>query len=114
MSIYLRGEIFLVNFEPWIPGEANKIRPAIIVTNNIANQFNSTLMVVPLSSNVDRIYSFQLLLTAEVTRLDHDSKAQVEQMRAVSKSRFGERLGRVSDELMLELEQRIKLHLGMG
>lgn len=113
MSIYLRGEIFLVNFEPSMPGEVNKTRPAIIVTNNTANQFNTTLMVVPLSSNLDRIYPFQLLLSAEVTRLDHDSKAQIEQMRAVSKSRFGQRLGRVPDELMLELEQRIKLHLGM-
>lgn len=111
--IYLRGEIFLVNFEPSVANEVNKTRPAIVVTNNTANQFNTTLMVIPLSSNTERVYPFQLFLAAEDTRLDHDSKAQVEQMRAVSKSRFGERLGKVQDGLMGALDSRIKLHLGL-
>ena len=114
VKIFFRGEIWLVDFEPARENEVNKTRPAIIITNNTANQFGTTLMVIPLTSNTNKIFPFQVLLPAEETGLDYDSKAQVEQMRAVGIARMQERLGKVDEVVLGQLENRIKLHLGFG
>ena len=85
----LRGEIRLVDLEPARPGEADKRRPAIIVSNDRANAAAARLgrgvvTVVPVTSNTTRVYPFQVLLTNEETGLRVDSKAQAEQVRAIA------------------------------
>jgi len=102
----------LVDFEPSRENEVNKSRPAIIITNNTANQFGTTLMVIPLTSNTNKVFPFQVLLEAEETGLDYESKAQIEQMRAVGIGRMQRRLGQVDGAILQQLEARIKLHLG--
>ena len=108
-----RGDIVLVDFEPARAAEADKIRPSIIVTNDQANQHGTNVMVVPLTSNVSRLYPFQLFLPAEETGLDKDSKAQVELTRSVSKGRVGKRLGRLPPSFLAALSERLKLHLDL-
>jgi mRNA interferase MazF len=108
-----RGEIYLVDFDPAKPTEVAKRRPAVVVTNNIANLHGTTVVVVPLSSDSTRIYPFQVLLPAEETGLETNSKAQVEQLRAVAKARLGRKLGTVSPALMQQIGKKIKLHLDL-
>jgi len=69
--------------------------------------------VVPVTSNIERVYPFQVLLPAAVTGLDRDSKAQAEQVRSVAVERVGERLGVVSNAIMLEVDDALRLHLGL-
>jgi len=82
----LRGEIRLVDLEPTRGSEADKRRPAVIVSNDRANA-TATLLgrgvvtVVPVTSGTGRIFPFQTLLPAEDTGLRVDSKAQAEQVR---------------------------------
>ncbi|WP_339097675.1 type II toxin-antitoxin system PemK/MazF family toxin [Deinococcus sp. VB343] len=114
MKLIRRGDIFLVNFAPARENEANYTRPAIIVTNNVANAENVVVTVVPLTSNTERVYDFQLLLPLERTELNQDSKAQVEQLRSVALSRVSRRLGHVPTDLMAELDARIRLHLALS
>ena len=108
-----RGDVILVDFEPARPTEANKIRPSILITNDQANLHGTNVIVVPLTSNVSRVYPFQLFLPSEQTGLDKDSKAQVELMRSVSKSRLGQRIGSLTQPLLEQLDERLKLHLGL-
>jgi mRNA interferase MazF len=112
----LRGEIRLVDLEPVHGSEANKRRPAVIVSNDGANATAERLgrgvvTVVPVTSNVERIYPFQTLLSAEATGLRRDSKAQAEQVRSVSVERLGPVLGRVPGVVMAELDGALRLHL---
>lgn len=109
-----RGDILLVDFDPARPGEANKVRPSIVVTNDLANERGSSVVVVPLTSNTVRIYPFQLLLPSNLTGLDRDSKAQVELIRSVSRSRLESRVGSVVAEVLEQLDARIRLHLGLS
>lgn len=109
-----RGDIVLVNFEPTRMTEANKIRPAVIVTNDQANEHGSSVVVVPLTSNTERTYPFQLFLPADQTGLDEDSKAQVELLRSVARSRMGRQLGTLKAPLLEQLDQRIRLHLNLA
>jgi len=107
-----RGDIFLVNFEPAKYSEANKIRPAIVLSNDKVNLYAANIVVIPLTSKIDRIYPFQLFLPAERTGLKQDSKAQVEMIKSLSKKRLKRRLGNIGPADILELEYRIKFHLG--
>ncbi len=108
-----RGDILLVNFTPARDNEANYTRPAVVLTNNVANANGTVIAVVPLTSNVERVYAFQLFLPGGRTSLNEDSKAQVEQLRSVALSRVIQRLGFVPDDLMADLDARAKEHLGL-
>ena len=112
----LRGEIRLTDLEPVRAGEANKRRPAIIVSNDHANASAARLgrgvvTVVPLTSNITRVFPFQVLLPAEETGIHVDSKAQAEQVRSISVERLGPVVGRLPTHLMAQLEDALRLHL---
>jgi mRNA interferase MazF len=114
----LRGEIRLVDLSPARSGEADKRRPAVIVSNDGANAAAARLgrgvvTVVPVTSNVDHVYPFQVLLTAPETGLARDSKAQAEQVRSVSIDRVGDKVGSLPSGLMLDVDEALRLHLAL-
>ena len=101
----LRGEIRLVDLEPVRAGEADKRRPAVIVSNDRANTVAARLgrgvvTVVPVTSN-----------TADEVGVRLDSKAQAEQVRAVSVDRIGPVIGRLPAPLVAQLDEALRLHL---
>lgn len=70
--------------------------------------------IVPLTSNVSRVYPFEVLVAPRDSRLPRLSKVQAQQIRTVSKQRIeGEAVGQLSDELMQQVEAAIKLHLAL-
>lgn len=112
----LRGEIRLTDLEPALAGEADKRRPAIIVSNDRANATAARLgrgvvTVVPVTSNVTRVFPFQVLLPAEETGIRRESKAQAEQVRSVSVERIGPVIGRLPTHLLAQLDDALRLHL---
>jgi mRNA interferase MazF len=114
----LRGDIHLIDLEPVRGNEASKQRPAVIVSNDRANAAAQRLQrgvvtVVPVTSNVTRIYPFQTLLPADRTGLPRDSKAQAEQIRSVSLERVGAALGHLPADLLTQLDDAIRIHLDL-
>lgn len=114
----LRGEVRLADLEPARGSEANKRRPAVIVSNNRANAAASragrgVVTVVPVMSNTGRVFPFQVLLPREVIGLRVDSKAQAEQVRSVAYERLGPVLGHVPADAMAELNEALRLHLDL-
>lgn len=113
-----RGEIRLTDLEPTRASEANKRRPAVIVSNDRANATverlgRGVVTVVPVTSTVARVFAFQTFLPAAATSLHVDSKAQAEQVRSVSVERVGPVLGSVPAQLMHELDDALRLHLAL-
>ncbi len=113
-----RGEIRLVNLDPVRGAEADKRRPAVIVSNDGANATAARLghgvvTVVPVSSNVERIYPFQVLLTRSESGLARDSKAQAEQVRSVAVERVGRAVGRLAPATTESLDDALRLHLAL-
>jgi mRNA interferase MazF len=114
----LRGEIRLVDLDPARSGEADKRRPAVLVSNDGANTTAARLgrgvvTVVPVTTRVDRVYPFQVLLAATDTGLDRDSKAQAEQVRSISVERVSRKVGTVPPALMLSIDDALRLHLAL-
>ena len=113
-----RRDIHLINLDPVVGSEAAKTRPGVIVSNDGANATAERLgrgvvTVVPITSNVSRVYPFQVLLPSEETGLDRDSKAQAEQVRSVPVERLGARIGSVPIILMSALDEALRIHLDL-
>lgn len=113
-----RGEICLVDLAPARGSEADKQRPAVIVSNDGANATATRLgrgvvTVVPATSNVERVYPFQVLLEAGATGLARNSKAQAEQVRSVAVERIGQSVGFVPAQTMAQLDEALRLHLAL-
>lgn len=78
-----QGDIYWVDLNPVIGTETNKVRPAVVVSGNLLNVASDRVMVVPITSNVRKIYPFE----AEVNVNDIKGKVMADQMRAVDKRR---------------------------
>lgn len=113
-----RGDIHEMDLDPVRGAEANKRRPVVIVSNDAANLAATRLgrgviTVVPVTSSLDRLYPFQVLLPARDTGLAQDSKAQAEQVRSVAVERVGARLGAVPRAIMVQIDEALRLHLAL-
>lgn len=106
-----RGEVYVVAFDPVVGSETGKTRPAIVVQNELANRSSPTVTVVPLTSQVARVYPFQVRLAAGEGGLEHESKALCEQIRTVSRDRFRRRLGKLPAQRVAELRTALDRHL---
>jgi mRNA interferase MazF len=113
-----RGEIRIVDLDPTRGAEASRRRPAVIVSNDGANSTATRLgrgviTVVPVTSNIQRLYPFQVMLPAQSTGLQQDSKAQAEQIRSVAIERVGAQLGQVPATIMDDIDEALRLHLAL-
>ncbi len=108
----------VVDLDPVRGSEADKCRPAVIVSNDGANTTAERLgrgvvTVVPVTSNTARVFPFQVFLDVASTGLDRDWKAQAEQVRSVAVERIGARVGALSGDLVAALDEALRLHLAL-
>jgi mRNA interferase MazF len=109
-----RGEIYYADLTPTVGAEINKRRPVLVVSNDANNRVASTVTVLPITSNVSRVYPFELLLTPRESGLPKPSKAQAQQIRTISKERVrGAAVGRLNVALMRKAEDAMRLHLDL-
>lgn len=110
-----RGEIWFAALDPAVGNEIRKRRPVVIVSNDAGNRAAGTVTVVPLTSNVERVFPFEVLLKARATGLPKDCKACAQQMRTISKQRLAaSRSGVVPAAAMSELDAALRLHLALA
>lgn len=109
-----RGEIYWVDFEPVGGSEQGRLRPALVIQNDVGNRYSPITIVIPLTSRVsEKPYPQNVLFEAGVAGLPKNSELVTNQIRAVDTSRVRDRLGSVPDKLMEAVETAILLTLGM-
>jgi mRNA interferase MazF len=104
-----RGEIWWVNFDPSIGGEIRKKRPAVVVSNDLANAALNRVQVIPLTSTIHKLYPAECLVRTP----DAASKAMADQLTTVSTLRLVTKMGQISAQDMEAIEQIIRFQLGL-
>ena len=109
-----RGEIWLVNLDPTIGHEIKKSRPAVIIQNDLGNKYSPITIIAPITSQkLEKIYPIEVFLAEGNSDLKKDSKALLNQIRAVDKRRIIKKLGKVDKEIMDKIDNAIKISLGL-
>jgi mRNA interferase MazF len=109
-----RGEIWFADLSPTIGSEINKRRPVLIVSNNANNRAASTLTVLPITSNTEKVYPFEVALPMKVSGLPKASKVLAQQIRTISRDRIvGPVVGRLDVKMVAQVEHAMRLHLGL-
>jgi mRNA interferase MazF len=104
-----RGEVWWVEFAPSVGGEIQKQRPAVIVSNDAANKYLNRVQVVPLTSNVGRVYPSEALVLVN----NSASKAMADQVTTVSKQRLRNLEGVLSHDDLHKVEHALRIQLGL-
>lgn len=109
-----RGDIYFANLDPTVGSEIQKKRPVLIVSNNASNKRNSIVTILPITSNVSKVYTFEVFLPANMSGLKKDSKIQCHQIRTISKLRMTSLAfaGEVDENIMEQVQTALELHLG--
>jgi mRNA interferase MazF len=113
-----RGDVYLVDLEPTRGSESNKVRPAVLVSNDAANRTaernaRGVVTIVPITSSTTRVYPFQVLVASGEGGLSRPSKAQAEQVRSIDFGRLRQRIGAVRPETLTRLDAALRTHLAL-
>ena len=109
-----RGEIYFAVLNPTVGSEIQKTRPVLIVSNDIANKYSELVTIVPITSQVKKVYNFEVFIDKDKSGLNKDSKATCHQIRTISKLRVtGKKVGILDCKLMNQVEHSLLLHLGI-
>jgi len=106
-----RGEVYSVILDPIEGSEIEKTISAVVISNNINNEFADTLTIIPITSSIGKVYPFEVLLKKGIANISNDSKVKANQIRTVDKKRLKERIGIIPDEILKEIEKAVKIHL---
>ncbi len=114
MSYPQRGEVYWVNLDPTIGSEIAKTRPAVIISNNVGNQYADRVIVAPMTTaNVAKVYPFEVKLEEGEGGVAQTCKVLLDQIRTVDKSRLGAKLEMLPAARMEEVNRAIRLSLAV-
>jgi mRNA interferase MazF len=104
-----RGEVWWVAFDASLSGEIRKTRPAVVVSNDTANRHLNRVQVVPLTSEVTKLYPGEAYVFLDETR----HKALADQISTAAKERMRERIGILEPGDMLAIGRAVMVQLGL-
>ncbi len=106
-----RGDIYWVKLDPAEGSEIGKIRPAVVISNDINNELADTVTIVPITSSVGKVYPFEVLIRKGTANLAEDSKAKANQIRTVDKRRLKNLIGTLPAPILEQIGNAVKIHL---
>jgi len=98
MMVLNRGDICLINFNPAKGGEIGKLRPAIVISDSMDNEILNTIIVIPLSTVIEKdALPYRYLITKR-EKLEKNCDACIYEIRALSKVRVKEKLAVLNNQ----------------
>ena len=104
VRIIKRGEIYWVKLDPTFGKEVNKTRPCVIISNNRQNEYSPLVIVLPITSDLDRIYPFEVVFSLG----QGQAKVLTDQVRSIDKKRLENWIDKVNENIMVEISEKMK------
>ena len=109
-----RGDIVLVSLDPTIGSEQGKTRPALVIQNDIGNEFSPITIVAPITSKIySKEYPTNVEISSKESGLEKKSTVLLNQIRAIDKKRIIKKINNLNNELMTKVNMAIKVSLDL-
>ena len=108
-----RGEIYYADLSPVVGSEQGGLRPVLVVQNDIGNKYSPTVIVVAITSQLDKAKLPTHIELGKNFGLVKDSVALLEQIRTIDKRRLQEKIGEIDEIKMLQINNAIQISLGL-
>ena len=109
-----RGEVYLVSFDPTFGHEIQKTRPAVVIQNDVSNQYSPITIVAAISSHFSEPpFPREVVIEPADSGLPKRSAVIVNQIRSVDRRRLGKKVGRLSRQDMERVDEAIRISLGL-
>jgi len=109
-----RGDIYYADLSPVVGSEQGGIRPVLIVQNNVGNKHSPTVIAAAITSQINKArLPTHIELNARTYGLSRDSVVLLEQVRTLDKRRLKERMGRLDDDLMHQVDSALTVSFGL-
>ena len=110
-----RGEIYYADLSPVVGSEQGGIRPVLIVQNDIGNRYSPTVIAAAITSQREKTHlPTHIEVKSHDCGLTRDSIVLLEQIRTLDKKRLKEKMGRLSDSSMTEINDALRVSFGLG
>ena len=109
-----RGEIYYADLSPVVGSEQGGMRPVLIVQNDVGNKHSPTVIAAAITSQINKAkLPTHIELGARTYGLSKDSVIQLEQIRTIDKKRLKDRMGKLDDKLMNQVDNAIAVSFGL-
>ncbi|BDA69888.1 putative PemK-like protein [Rivularia sp. IAM M-261] len=109
-----RGEIYLVSFDPTVGAEIQKTRPALVLQNNVSNEYSPITIVAAISSKFNEtLYPTEVLIQPPEGGMTVNSVVLLNQIRSIDKQRLVRKLGELTFASMERVNESIQVSLGL-
>ena len=108
-----RGEIYWVDWSPGRGSEQSGLRPALVIQNDIGNQYSPNTIVAAITTAPVKPYPFIVVITASESGLPKDSSVDLASIMTIDQTRLGDKCGEISSAKMAEVDNAIKKSLGL-
>ena len=110
-----RGDIFYADLNPVISSEQGGVRPVLIVQNDVGNRYSPTVIAAAITSQKEKSkLPTHIEINSQVCGLSRDSVVLLEQIRTLDKKRLKEKMGRLDDGSMGQINQALSISFGLG
>ncbi len=110
-----RGEIYYADLSPVVGSEQGGVRPVLIVQNDVGNRYSPTVIAAAITSQKEKSkLPTHIEINSQVCGLSRDSVVLLEQIRTLYKKRLKEKMGRLDDGSMGQINQALSISFGLG
>ena len=108
-----RGELYYADLSPVVGSEQGGIRPVLVVQSDIGNRYSPTVIAAAVTSKIDKAkLPTHIELSAKDYGLPKDSVVLLEQIRTLDKRRLKDKIGQVSGDKMMRINEALMVSLG--
>ena len=107
-----RGEVWLADFNPGRGSEQKGVRPALVVQNDVGNQFAATTIVAAITTTI-KPYPVTVVIRARTCGLPHDSMVNMAQVLTIDKARLIKRLGELTPDQLAAANRALRISLDL-